>query len=381
MGSLSDKLNYLNETKSLIKQAINNKGVTVTDSDTFRSYANKISQISGGGSSNINLSGCCFWIDGQKNLRSSNDHAITYMQDLMRANTNTTTTGYREYFAGSGSGNSWDGDFLTLGNYAYYPYTFDNKEMTVEAYVILTKTPPANIMVMTTGYTGGWYMAVLTTNKARFGARLGSSYITADTTNTLEFNKPYYIIGRYKANGTVSVEVKELNEKVEKTFAGTMGYNLCNMGFGTQAYNSTGANGTNWDGIKVGMVRIWNRLLSDEEININHNDTVNRLKTEPVLPTTATITLNGLEYGESSALGGNVGQTYVYIDAGTAGSDGAYFDDLVTASVTVPIGTEVNLYCYGLFGFDIYKKTIIANGDEVYEAKYDSLDSTWVVDR
>ena len=161
----------------------------------------------------------------------------------------------------------------------------------------------------------------------------------------------------------------------------TMAYNLCNMGFGTQAYNSTGANGTKWDGIKVGMVRIWNRLLSDEEININHNDTVNRLKTEPVAPTTATITLNGLEYGESSALGGNVGQTYVYIDAGTAGSDGAYFDDLVTASVTVPIGTEVNLYCYGSFGFDTYKKTIIANGDEVYEAKYDSLDSTWVVDR
>lgn len=373
MGTIADKLNRVLETKNAIKQALINKGVEVSDTDSFESYAGKIDSIGG-----INLSGCCFWIDGQKNLRSGNDHTTTYMQDLMRANTYTTTTGYREYFAGSGSGNSWDGDFLTLGNYAYYPYAFNNSEMTVEAYVILTKTPSANIMVMTTGYTGGWYMAILTTNKARFGARLGDSYITANTTNTLELNTPYYIIGRYKSNGTVSVEVKELNEKVEKPFAGTMAYNLCNMGFGTQAYNSTSANGNNWDGLKVGMVRVWNRLLTDEEININHNDTVNRLKTEPVAPTTATITLNGLEY--SSAFGGDGGQTFVYIDAGEAGSDGAHFDDLVTASVTVPIGTEVNLYCYSSFGFDIYKKTITANGDEVYEAKYDSLDSTWAVD-
>jgi hypothetical protein len=301
------------------------------------------------------------------------------MQDLMRANTYTTTTGYREYFAGNGSGNSWDGDFLTLGNYAYYPYVFDSKEMTIEAYVILTKTPSDNLLVMSTGYTGGWYMAIQTTNKVRFGARLGSSYIIVDTTNTLELNKPYYIIGRYKSNGTISIEVKELNEKVEKAFAGTMTYNLCNMGLGTQAYNNTSGAGEHWDGLKVGMVRCWNRLLTDEEINVNYNDTVNRIKTEPVAPTTATVTLNGLEYSDS--WGGDVAQTFVYIDAGSAGSDGALYDDLVTASVTVPIGTEVNLYCYSTTGFDIYKKTIIANGDEVYEAKYDSLDSTWVSER
>lgn len=48
--SIEDKLSYLNETKQQIKQAIISKGVNIADSDSFRSYADKISNISGGGS-------------------------------------------------------------------------------------------------------------------------------------------------------------------------------------------------------------------------------------------------------------------------------------------------------------------------------------------
>lgn len=48
MGDITNKLNYLKETKNLIKKAIVEKGQTVSDTDTFRSYAGKISQISGG---------------------------------------------------------------------------------------------------------------------------------------------------------------------------------------------------------------------------------------------------------------------------------------------------------------------------------------------
>lgn len=50
MGTITDKLNKLAETKSAIKTAIVNKGVAVSDTDTFASYANKIASISGGGS-------------------------------------------------------------------------------------------------------------------------------------------------------------------------------------------------------------------------------------------------------------------------------------------------------------------------------------------
>lgn len=54
MGSISDKLSYLLDTKTAIRNAIIDKGVTVHLSDTFRSYAERIGEISGGPSPKIN---------------------------------------------------------------------------------------------------------------------------------------------------------------------------------------------------------------------------------------------------------------------------------------------------------------------------------------
>ena len=48
MGTLADKLQYLKDTKDAIMNAIIKKGVAITSSDTFRSYADKISSISAG---------------------------------------------------------------------------------------------------------------------------------------------------------------------------------------------------------------------------------------------------------------------------------------------------------------------------------------------
>lgn len=45
---MNDKLNYLSETKSAIKDAISAKGVSVSENDTFRSYADKINLITSG---------------------------------------------------------------------------------------------------------------------------------------------------------------------------------------------------------------------------------------------------------------------------------------------------------------------------------------------
>lgn len=45
MGTLTEKLDYLKETKNQIKEAITSKGQEVSSSDTFRSYASKISAI------------------------------------------------------------------------------------------------------------------------------------------------------------------------------------------------------------------------------------------------------------------------------------------------------------------------------------------------
>ena len=40
-----DKLNYLNETKELIKDKLNDLGAEITDTDTFRSYVTKINEL------------------------------------------------------------------------------------------------------------------------------------------------------------------------------------------------------------------------------------------------------------------------------------------------------------------------------------------------
>lgn len=48
MGTLADKLQYLKDTKDAIMNAIIEKGVAITSSDTFRSYADKIKGITSG---------------------------------------------------------------------------------------------------------------------------------------------------------------------------------------------------------------------------------------------------------------------------------------------------------------------------------------------
>lgn len=47
--AIKDKLDYLQDTKQAIKTAIQGKGQTVADTDTFRSYADKINAITTGG--------------------------------------------------------------------------------------------------------------------------------------------------------------------------------------------------------------------------------------------------------------------------------------------------------------------------------------------
>lgn len=46
MSDINQQLEYLDETKAQIKEAIINKGQSITDVDTFRSYVNKINSIS-----------------------------------------------------------------------------------------------------------------------------------------------------------------------------------------------------------------------------------------------------------------------------------------------------------------------------------------------
>ena len=55
MGTIEQKLAYLLGTKAAIKDAIRQKGVTVTEEDPFRSYADKIGLIEGGGQHEVSI--------------------------------------------------------------------------------------------------------------------------------------------------------------------------------------------------------------------------------------------------------------------------------------------------------------------------------------
>jgi len=71
---LIDNLNYLNETKNLIRQAITNKGQEIKDDDTFRSYAAKISNIQGTGKA--------------REASYSNIHLYSNAEDMVKSTAN-----------------------------------------------------------------------------------------------------------------------------------------------------------------------------------------------------------------------------------------------------------------------------------------------------
>ena len=83
MGTLVEKINYLKETKTAIKNAITAKGVSVSDTDTFRSYAGKIGEIQSGGSSENNA-----FMDFSKYTKGTNLYKCISSVDLSSFNTN-----------------------------------------------------------------------------------------------------------------------------------------------------------------------------------------------------------------------------------------------------------------------------------------------------
>ena len=79
--STADKLNKLITTKSAIKEAIQNKGVTVTDTDTFASYADKIGQISGGSSAAALDFGSINYAYAPPYLKNGLDDSVAYLNN------------------------------------------------------------------------------------------------------------------------------------------------------------------------------------------------------------------------------------------------------------------------------------------------------------
>ena len=273
--TIIDKLNQLLQTKTLIKEALIAKGVEISDTDSFDSYVGKIENITSG-RANI-PAGVVYWIDGQCNTRNGKDHTKNYMENLIWNNTGSSTNGYLEKL-NNGSDNYWDGDYLTLGNYAYYPYVYSNN-LTIESLIKINKTPTTSIIWASCASQGGWYLLVTTDNKILFGVHQGSSYTTITSDVVLDLNTPYYVVATFEANNQLTLRLCNVDGSLQTTASTTvMTYKLSNFGMGTQSYASSSSSDKHWDGLQIGMVRVWNKNLTDKEIQANYEETKNRFK-------------------------------------------------------------------------------------------------------
>ena len=79
MATIAENLTLLESTKANIKQAIVNKGVSVSDTDTFASYADKIGQISGGSSAAALDFGTINYAYAPTYLKNGLDASVAYL--------------------------------------------------------------------------------------------------------------------------------------------------------------------------------------------------------------------------------------------------------------------------------------------------------------
>ena len=79
MATIAENLTLLESTKANIKQAIVNKGVSVSDTDTFASYADKIGQISGGSSAAALDFGTINYAYAPTSLKNGLDASVAYL--------------------------------------------------------------------------------------------------------------------------------------------------------------------------------------------------------------------------------------------------------------------------------------------------------------
>ena len=180
MSTLMGKMTYLLETKNAIKNAIIAKDVNVSDNDTFRSYAEKISKIKSGGTDLIQKT-----ITANGTYDHSDDNVDGYSKVIVNVNPTLkekTITENGTYNASAdnadgysrvtvnieGSGNIWlDNEDKTLtikiapdGNVRIYFNGFVLPTGTNQIYSVLPNNPemwcylswPKNRLILTKSY-------------------------------------------------------------------------------------------------------------------------------------------------------------------------------------------------------------------------------------
>lgn len=140
--SIISKINYLNGTKTAIKNAIKAKGVAVSDSDTFRSYASKIGQIQGGGSGGSSKAEYEFYQhQGEVSFprepySATNDFTYTSFADYLNSDKDFCCT--QSIFDGGNSdvGNMFDGNTATTSGQSFF-FKFPKKMRIKKIHIVI----------------------------------------------------------------------------------------------------------------------------------------------------------------------------------------------------------------------------------------------------
>lgn len=231
-----------------------------------------------------NCAGLVFWLDGDCNTRAGVDRSKTYFENLVWNAPVTQVEGNCEN-KGTYSNNSWNSthsNLLNIGTQAAYPFLDKSDEITIETVYMFTNIPTAYTGLLSTNYTHGYNWAVYN-GGANIGYIIGSS--TWDTSCTMaipsESGKIRYIFARVDKNNNRAQVGREGVVKTTVNYTSAIATTEnCNTGFCGSRGTGTGVGEAHYSNIAIGMMRVWNRLLTNDELLKNYADAKNRFGCE-----------------------------------------------------------------------------------------------------
>ena len=210
MGDINDKLDYLETTKSLIKQAIQDKGVAVSDADTFRSYATKIANIPSGGMDMINdvaavvtdnyFDNLMTMITDQGGeLTDSNKYAtVDYLQiplyngiQIPKQTAQVQSFGLQAFIIENDIGRL--GAVFASDDFGFYNWYGNAKIQTQTGRVEYSKSKISS---------GVWNQITVNSTSDKFEATVNGVIYYTGSAVTADFSSNPFTIGAYTSNGT-----------------------------------------------------------------------------------------------------------------------------------------------------------------------------------
>jgi hypothetical protein len=219
------------------------------------------------------INGCAFWVDGDVNSRYGVNRAYKGLQNILYCP--PFGSNIEEIETVRQTNNTWNNNFLTLGNYSDYPYLLSSN-MTIEVVMKLTKTPPATCYPYSCHYSGGWGLQMLTSRTPRLAGYSGGAY-TYCAGSAMTVGIPYYMVGKIASGSYINLQIMGLMANPTEVTFGAIAApssDICSRigGQGSTETDITGA----FDSLSIGMIRIWTRILTAAEIQERYLDAKER---------------------------------------------------------------------------------------------------------